>query len=259
MRRSRSAWCAMVSRSARAAASDPTAFAQLRCEGPDARQRRLQVMRHAAQEVGLELCHAVQLIGLRAQARVEQRMLDGGRRVLAQEAQQPELRRRWRWPALPGCHQDRAQIFAGRDVHHDERPPRTRWRVALHGSQRCRAAGRWRPIGAPRPPEPWRRRARSRTRRAEGRGRPARAARPGPRSGRRSAFAPRRPSMRRPLRARRRSARWRPSPPASAIWRFAHRGSPPAGAGPRSAPVPDASSPQCPVRPAPAWSGLRPP
>ena len=122
MRRSRSACWAIVSRSMRAAVSTgsgPAAPGQ----GANAGQRRLEVMRDAPQEVGLHRRHPVQLIGLHAQAGVQQRVLDGGGRVLTEQAEQIQLRGvRVRAP-FPRSKQDGTQCVAGRHVGDGKRRP----------------------------------------------------------------------------------------------------------------------------------------
>ena len=73
-------------------------------KGADARQRGLQVVRHAAKEIGLDGRQPIQLIRLSADLCVEERVFQGRRRVLADEGQQIDLRRRRLDAALPGAY-----------------------------------------------------------------------------------------------------------------------------------------------------------
>ena len=86
--------------------------AQLGREGRDARQRGLEIVGDAAQEVGLHAREAVQLIGLLSDLGVEERVLEGGPGVLADEGQEGDLRRRRVQPSLPGGIEDRSQSIA---------------------------------------------------------------------------------------------------------------------------------------------------
>ena len=82
---------------------EPFLAAELRRHRPDARQRGLEVVGDPAQEVGLDRGHPVQLIGLRAEPSVEQRLLDRPAHDLGHEAEQISLGRGWRGrlPTVP--------------------------------------------------------------------------------------------------------------------------------------------------------------
>ena len=116
-------------------------LANLRGQRAHPGERRLQVVRHAAQKVALDRCHPIQLFRLRPQLLDEQGVLHGDRGVLAQQAQQLALRTRWRGTSLPGREQARSQVVAGGDLDSDEGAPWTfavahrgdRFVVGFHG------------------------------------------------------------------------------------------------------------------------------
>jgi len=102
---------------------DPLALLQLGRQGADAGERRLQVVGDAPQEVGLHRGHAVELISLGAQTPIQERMLDRGGRVLAEQAEETKFRGSRYGAALPRGHQDGAQFVARGHVGGDERTP----------------------------------------------------------------------------------------------------------------------------------------
>ena len=130
----RSAWCAIDSRSPRAESDRPSSGSELGGERGDARERCLEVVRDATQEVGLHARHPVQLVGLVAHLCIEQRVLQGRSRVLADEGEQRDLCRRRIEAALPRSVEDRPQAVADGDVGDRERPP---WSLDVA----CRAVG----------------------------------------------------------------------------------------------------------------------
>ena len=125
MRRSRSDWWAMVSRSARAASSRAERLAQPLCKGSNARQRRLQVVRHAAQEVGLDGGHAGSArqpgCGPCAYRSAWSIALAACRPIARTDPDRTALAR----PPFPQGKQDGTQFLARGAVHHDERAPWT--------------------------------------------------------------------------------------------------------------------------------------
>ena len=72
----------------------PPRWPELGGQRADAGERRLEVVRDAAQEVGLDGGEPVELIGLAPDAGVEERVLERGAGMLADQAQKVELGRR---------------------------------------------------------------------------------------------------------------------------------------------------------------------
>ena len=122
MRRSRSAWWAIVSRSAGRVVQG----GGLASSAASARmlvKRRLQIVRHAAQEVGLDGGHAVELVSLASDPGIQEGVVDRGRCLQSQKAKQIQIGRRRRRPSFPEGKQDSAQFLPRGAVHHDERAP----------------------------------------------------------------------------------------------------------------------------------------